>query len=150
MSSPFYFFTKVLCPFTKRYRGIVIKAIIYIDDGIGESSSFWLAKTAGKLVKSDLVSAGFVFNVEKNDFNPKNQITICINIYNGYTFKPRAFTTCLIFTDASKEGYGSFILKHLNKEVFSAKFKDYEKQTSSAHRKLLAINYVLDSFGEML
>ena len=27
-------------------------------------------------------------------------------------------TTCLIFTDASDEGYACFILKHLNKEVF--------------------------------
>ena len=52
-----------------------------------------------------------------------------INIYNGYTFEPRALTTCLIFTDASDEGYGGFIFKHLNKEVCSAKFKDYQKQT---------------------
>ena len=73
-----------------------------------------------------------------------------INIYNGYTFKPRALTTCLIFTDASDEGYGDFILKRLNKKVCSAKFKDCEKQTSSTHRELLAIKYVLESFGEML
>ena len=33
-------------------------------------------------------------------------------------FKPRALTTCLVFTDASDDGYGGFILKHLNKEVF--------------------------------
>lgn len=44
-----------------------------------------------------------------------------IHIYNGYTFKPRALTTCLIFTDAIDERYWRFILKHLNKEVFSAK-----------------------------
>ena len=46
------------------------------------------------------------------------------NICNGYTFKPRALTTCLIFTDASDERYGGFILKPLNKKVCSAKFKD--------------------------
>ena len=73
-----------------------------------------------------------------------------INIYNGYTFKPRALTTCLIFTGTSDEEYGVFILKRLNKEVCSAKFKDLEKQTSSTQRELLAVKYVLDSFGEML
>ena len=40
-----------------------------------------------------------------------------INIYNGYTFKPRPLTSCLLFTYASDEGYGGFVLKHLNKET---------------------------------
>ena len=65
-------FTKVLRPFTKRWRGI-IKAIIYIDDGIAGSRSFKLAKTAGKLVKNNLVSAVFIINVEKSHFNPKTK-----------------------------------------------------------------------------
>ena len=70
-----------------------------------------------------------------------------IYIYNGYTFKPRALTTFLVFTDASD---GSFILKRLNKEVCSAKFKNSEKQASSTHRELLVVKYLLDSSGEML
>ena len=45
-----------------------------------------------------------------------------IYIYNGSTFKSRALTTCLVFTGASDDGYGGFILKRLNKEVCSAKF----------------------------
>ena len=52
-----------------------------------------------------------------------------ISTYNGHTFKPRALTTCLIFTDASDEGYGGFIYRHLNTGVCSAKFKDCQKQT---------------------
>ena len=40
-----------------------------------------------------------------------------INIYNVYTFKPRALSTCLVFIDASDHGYGGFILKRLNREV---------------------------------
>ena len=56
-------------------------------------------------------------------------------------------TTCLILTDSNDE---SFILKHLNKEICSAKFKNYEKQASSTHRELLGVKYDLDSFGEML
>ena len=73
-----------------------------------------------------------------------------IYIYNGSTFKPRALTTCLVLKEASDDGYGGFILKHLNKEVCSAKFKGCGKQISLTHRELLAIKYVLDSFGEML
>ena len=65
-------------------------------------------------------------------------------------FNPEALTTCLIFTDANDNGYGGFILKYLNKEVCPAKFKHCEKQTSSTHRELFAVKYVLDSFGEML
>ena len=35
--------------------------------------SFELAKTAGEQVKNDLVSTGFVINVERSDFNPKTK-----------------------------------------------------------------------------
>ena len=63
-----------------------------------------------------------------------------IYIYNGYTFKPRALTTYLVFTDASDDGYGGFILKRLIKEVCSAKFKNCEKQTSSTHRDYLPLS----------
>ena len=56
-----------------RWGGIDIKAIIYIKDGIAASRSFKIAKTAGQLIKSDLVSAGFVSNAEKSDFNPKTK-----------------------------------------------------------------------------
>ena len=44
---------------------------MYIDDGIAASRSFDLSKTTGKLVKNDLVSAEFIINIEKRDFNPK-------------------------------------------------------------------------------
>ena len=70
-----------------------------------------------------------------------------INIYNGYAFKPRPLTSCLLFTDASDEGYAGFVLKHLNKEICSAKFDKYEKETSSTFRELLAVKYVLTTFG---
>ena len=57
--------------FTKRWRGIGIKAIIYIDDSIAASRSFELAKTAGELIKNNLVSEGF--NAEKSDLSPKTK-----------------------------------------------------------------------------
>ena len=53
LSSAAYVFAKDLCPFTKRWNSIGIKAIIYIDDGIATSRSFELAKTAYQLAKND-------------------------------------------------------------------------------------------------
>ena len=211
LASACYVFTKILRPFTKRWRGRGIKAIIYIDNGIAASRSFAIAKSVREIVRHDLLSAGFVINNEKSDFNPKTkgkwlgtvidtrELTFTIpqekiaklledittylnqdfltpkqlskvagqlssmhlaigplvrlftrnmyrfiekriswfeqklvsknvkeelefwrdniNIYNGYTFKPRPLTSCLLFTDASDEGYGGFVLKHLNKET---------------------------------
>ena len=59
--------------YLKHWRGIDIKAIIFIDDGIVATLSFKLAKTASEVVKNDRFSAGFVINVEKSDFNPKTK-----------------------------------------------------------------------------
>ena len=73
LPSACYVFTKVLRPFTKRWRDIGIKAIIYIDDGVAASRSFELAKIASELVKKNPVSAGFVINVEKSNFNPNTK-----------------------------------------------------------------------------
>ena len=58
--------------------------------------------------------------------------------------------SCILFTDASDEDYGGFILKHLNKEICSAKFQDSEKATSSTFIELLAVKYVHTSFGELV
>ena len=63
-----------------------------------------------------------------------------INIYDGYIFKLRGLTICLIFIDASDEGYGCFILKHLNKEACSAKFKDIEKRQVQHIENYLPLN----------
>ena len=46
----------VLHPFTKRWRGIGIKAMIYIGDVMAALRSFELAKTASELLKKDLQS----------------------------------------------------------------------------------------------
>ena len=73
LSSACYVFTKVLSPFTKRWKGTDIKASIYIDDGSVASRSFKLAKAAGKLVKNDIFSAGFLINVKKSNFNSKTK-----------------------------------------------------------------------------
>ena len=43
--------------------------------------------------------------------------------------------------------YGGF---DLNKEICSAKFDKYEQETSSTFRELLAVKYILTSFGYIL
>ena len=73
LASACYVFTKILRPFTKRWRGRGIKAIIYIDDKIAASQSFEIAKFVSELVRHDLFSAGFVINSEKSNFNPKTK-----------------------------------------------------------------------------
>ena len=48
-----------------------------------------------------------------------------------------------MFTDASGEGYGGFVLKHLSKEICTAKFDIYEEGASSTFRELLAVLIIL-------
>ena len=52
--------------------------------------------------------------------------------------------------DANDESHGGFVLKHLNKEICSAKFDKYEKGGSSRYSELLTVKYVLTSFGYFL
>ena len=67
LASACYVFTKVLRPFTKRWRGRDIKAIIYIDDGIAAFRGFEIAKSVSEPVRNDLLSAEFVINNKKSD-----------------------------------------------------------------------------------
>ena len=69
---------------------------------------------------------------------------------NGCTFKPRPTTTQMIFTDASGDGYGGFTVHRLQTLICSGKFTSDEKQLSSTHRELLAVKFVLHSYGELL
>ena len=43
--------------------------------------------------------------------NVEDKLKFCrnnTNIHNGYKFKLRPLTSCLLFTDASNKGYGEF------------------------------------------
>ena len=95
-----------------------------------------LSKVSGQLSSMHLVTAQLVRLFTRNMYhfiekrislfkqkivskNVKEELKFWrnyINFYNGYTFKPRSLTSCLLFTDASDEGYGRFILKHLNQK----------------------------------
>ena len=89
LASACYEFTKVLWPFTKRYRGRGIKAIIYIDDDIVECRGFEIAKSVSELVKNDLLSAGFMINNKKSNFNPKTKgkwLSLCPLFFFKFLF----------------------------------------------------------------
>ena len=95
----------------------------------------------------------FTRNMKKNNSwyeqkivneNVKEELNFCCNnisIYNGYRFNPKPLTS---------EGYGGFVVKHLNKKICSTKFGKYEEETSSTFRELLAVKDVLTSFGYIL
>ena len=114
LSSACYVFTKVLRPFIKRWRGMGIKAIIYIDDGISAFRNFELAKSVGEHIKNDLISAGFVINMEKSDFKPKPKGkwlgTISHTIKQTFSVPPEKITKLL-----------DFITKYLNQDCATPK-----------------------------
>ena len=63
LSSACYLFTKLLRPLIRLWRGIGLKAIIYLDDGIVAVRGKNRAISESVLVKSDSKNAGFVINV---------------------------------------------------------------------------------------
>ena len=73
-----------------------------------------------------------------------------IDHLNGCTFKPRPTTSRIIFTDASDHGYGGFAMFRLQKLVCTGRFDEEEARGSSTFRELLAVKYMLQSFGNVL
>ena len=87
------------------------------------------------------------------NFETKNELQFWnenIKNYNGYTFKPYPTTAKVIFTDASEKGYGGFICERLSKKLCVGQFTNKEISESSTTRELLAVKYVLQSFGHLL
>jgi len=68
LNSVCFVFTKLLRPFTKKWRGEGIKSVIFIDDGIC-GSSFEFTKEIATLMLSDLRNAGWLVNFEKKLFD---------------------------------------------------------------------------------
>ena len=73
-----------------------------------------------------------------------------IEAMNGCSFKPKNTTTKMIFTDASSTGYGGYMVNRLDEQICSGSFTEEEANTSSTFRELLAVRFVLQSFGELL
>ena len=56
----------------------------------------------------------------------------------------------MIFTDASDTGYGGFTVDNLGEHICAGKFSAEEADSSSTCRELLAVKFVLQSYGNML
>ena len=65
-----YTYTKISRPLIAKWRAESKKAVMYLDDGFGCSHSKESAETLVKLIKSDLISSGFVPKVEKSLWVP--------------------------------------------------------------------------------
>ena len=72
------------------------------------------------------------------------------NFTLGYSFKPRPITAKMLFTDASDNGYGGFLIKREGHEVAAGKFGYHDMAQSSTHRELAAVKYALQSLVSLL
>ena len=67
-------FTKFMKPLISRWRGLGIKIILYLDDGIVTNSSSQVLSDQALLIKKDLSDCGFSLNNEKCVWQPTNQL----------------------------------------------------------------------------
>ncbi len=68
-----YVFTKVMRLLIKRWRGMGLRVIVYIDDGICFADGAHKAGEAAKILQGDLVAAGWVVNREKSCWSPRQR-----------------------------------------------------------------------------
>ena len=87
LASACYVFTKLMRPLVKRWRGLGIRSVVYLDDGIlGDKNKDCLEKNIS-IVKSDLDRAGLTINKEKSHLIPSKSCTWLGFIINSETFK---------------------------------------------------------------
>ena len=72
------------------------------------------------------------------------------NFTTGYSFKPSPITTTILFTDASDDGYGGYLVKRAGQAVVVGKFSEHAQSMSSTMRELLAVQYSLQSLTSLL
>ena len=65
-----YVFTKVMRPLIKRWRGMGIRSVLYLDDGILGDRVKEQLESSISIVRSDLENAGLTINEEKSHLIP--------------------------------------------------------------------------------
>ena len=91
LSSAPYVFTKVVRPLVKKWRSEGKDIVVFLDDGLGYADSFQKANQHSAEVKSDLINAGFVPNVQKSIWNPVSEtewLGFVINLKDGLLILP--------------------------------------------------------------
>ena len=67
-----------------------------------------------------------------------------------FRIKTKPEITKIVFSDASGTGYGGYVVEKLGNIIAKGNFDQFEKQTSSTYRELLAVKYILLSFPKIL
>ena len=70
LSTACYVFTKVMRQLVKKWRGMGIRIVVYIDDGIAFASTAKEASRVAQLIREDLEAAGWILNREKTRLEP--------------------------------------------------------------------------------
>lgn len=73
-----------------------------------------------------------------------------LNNLNGYPIKTCNVSSKIVYSDASDTGYGGYVVQKLGDLLATGKFSPQESATSSTSRELLAVRYILQSFGLQL
>ena len=76
LSSAPYIFTKLLKPLVAHWRSAGLLIAVYLDDGfvVFPASSSLNASRLSDHIRSDLVKAGFVYNISKSSWDPSMQL----------------------------------------------------------------------------
>ena len=69
---------------------------------------------------------------------------------NGHSILRNPIITKIIYSDASKVGYGGYIVQRMGCTIAQRKFSPNETNTSSTYRELAAVLYMLQSFKSIL
>ena len=75
LSTACYAFTKLIRPLIRHWRGMGIRAVIYVDDGIVAVEGEHSARHVSMLIQKDLQNAGFITNLEKSNWVPRKHAT---------------------------------------------------------------------------
>ncbi|CAC5364906.1 unnamed protein product [Mytilus coruscus] len=70
LSSAPYLFTKCLRPIVKYWRENGVDIVLYLDDGLGMGKNKQEASECSSFVKTSLLEAGFLINMDKSIFEP--------------------------------------------------------------------------------
>ena len=108
LSTACYFFTKLLRPLVKFWRGHGFKVVVYLDDGICSIPAD-RAEAASEFIQNTLEQTGFVAHPVKSQWTPSFQVSwlgFDIDLLNGAILVPKAKVeaiTCLVGWALKKE-----------------------------------------------
>ena len=130
LSSAGHIFTKTVRCLISHWRGQSIKILAYLDDGL-------CALEWSKIVRSDLEKSGFVENIEKSEWFPRQDLIflgIGVNTVNNVLYIP----------ESKKERIISAVNKAISSRAATA------RQLASVTGKIISIGLVLGNVTQLM